>query len=179
MARDITFDLINKLKTNGADCEAHAAGVASMTTFVDPMDGGAGAAAGAQLGHLYWFYRQVRNKGPWDFKNNDYLPDKAAGVIVCGTWYKNDMPGNFHFGFVGTAAGFSEKFLMQGAGWAQKRAGNSRPEFWCTFGDAPDDNEYIRLGVLLYRTVKLAVTASSLAHVLTLFSVKRCGPPPK
>ena len=59
----------------------------------------------------YWFYQKVRNGGPWDYKKFD--PYFAA-------------LGNFNFGAAGTAAGIN--ILLMGAGWAQGRAGTSKPE---------------------------------------------------
>jgi hypothetical protein len=62
----------------------------------------------------YWFYQKVRNGGPWDYKKFD--PYFAAF-------------GNFNFGATGTAAGIPANILLMGAGWAQDRAGTSKPEW--------------------------------------------------
>ncbi|MFY1666189.1 hypothetical protein [Pseudomonas sp. Pseu.R1] len=45
-----------------------------------------------------WFYEQVRNGGPWDFKQQ-------------GAEYQDF--GNFHYGAVGTAAGFSSLYFSE------------------------------------------------------------------
>jgi hypothetical protein len=60
----------------------------------------------------FWFYSQVRNKGPWDYKQlgKDYA----------------DF-GNFNYGATGRAAGFSEGTLLRMAGWARFKPGHHRP----------------------------------------------------
>ncbi len=84
-----------------------------------------------------WFYNQVRNKGPWDYKQ-------------LGRQYENF--GNFNFGATGCAFGLSSEILLRGAGWAQQRAGTSEPEngnWWGTppYGDDPRDQEMIQRGI--------------------------------
>jgi RHS repeat-associated protein len=59
-----------------------------------------------------WFYNQVRNKGPWDYKQQ-------------GPEYQNF--GNFNYGATGRALGLSEGLLLREAGRAQQAAGTSRP----------------------------------------------------
>ncbi|WP_233592622.1 polymorphic toxin type 44 domain-containing protein [Erwinia psidii] len=51
----------------------------------------------------YWFYQQIRNKGPWDYKQQ-------------GASYQNF--GNFNYGATGVVAGIPEEILLRGAGWA-------------------------------------------------------------
>ncbi|TFY93693.1 bacteriocin [Pseudomonas nabeulensis] len=84
-----------------------------------------------------WFYTQVRNRGPWDYKqiSKEY-----------------EAFGNFHYGAVGIAAGFSEEVLLRAAGFAQSRAGSDEPEFghwWgkAPFGDDPVDQYWIKEGM--------------------------------
>ena len=84
-----------------------------------------------------WFYNQVRNRGPWDFKQGK-------------SQYENF--GNFHFGAVGEAAGIPEGVLLRGAGAAQKLAGTSVPDFAKypgpdSYGDDPSDQTWIRAGI--------------------------------
>lgn len=85
----------------------------------------------------YWFYQKVRNKGPWDYKQFDPY------------WAEF---GNFNFGAAGYAVGILSGILLVGAGWAQKRAGTSRPEWgiWykdAPYGDDPTDQYWIREGI--------------------------------
>ncbi|HEY2452408.1 MAG TPA: polymorphic toxin type 44 domain-containing protein [Scandinavium sp.] len=85
----------------------------------------------------YWFYQKVRGRGPWDYKQfNPY-------------WAKF---GNFNFGAAGTAAGIPEEILLMGAGFAQTRAGTSKPKWghWYEkppYGDDPSDQAAIREGI--------------------------------
>lgn len=85
-----------------------------------------------------WFYQQVRLHGPWDYKNQR------------GRQYANF--GNFNYGAVGQAAGIPEEVLLRAAGWAQSRAGTSKPTYsdWhhtAPYGDDPDDQAWIRAGI--------------------------------
>lgn len=84
-----------------------------------------------------WFYTQVRNRGPWDFKQR-------------GAHY--EAFGNFHYGAVGTAAGFSKETLLRAAGVAQTFAGTSVSAFgrwWSAapYGDDPRDQRWIKDGI--------------------------------
>ncbi len=85
----------------------------------------------------YWFKEQVRNKGPWDYKQKDGE-------------YENF--GNYNYGATGYAAGVPENILLRAAGWAQKRAGTSKKqwgEYWFQepYGDDPLDQHWIKKGI--------------------------------
>ena len=85
----------------------------------------------------FWFYRMVRNKGRWDYKQ--FNPSFANF-------------GNFNFGATGTAAGIPGNILLMGAGWAQSHAGTSQTEWgrWYQkppYGDDPTDQRFIREGI--------------------------------
>lgn len=85
----------------------------------------------------FWFYDQVRNKGPWDYKQRGH--DYA------------DF-GNFNYGATAKAFGFPDQVIYRMAGWAQQKAGNSRAEFGNPlglppFGDDPHDQEMIDAGM--------------------------------
>lgn len=95
-------------------------------------------------GAIVWFYLQVRNRGPWDYKQK-------------GKAYQDF--GNFNFGATGAALGISENILLRGAGWAQQRAGTSKPEYgtWtgdAPYGDDPADQELIQRGIEYYKCMK-------------------------
>lgn len=84
----------------------------------------------------YWFYQKVRNGGEWDYKQQD--PALA------------DF-GNFNYGATGYVAGIPEHILLMGAGFAQGRAGTSKPDWgnWygeAPYGDDPDDQVWIKKG---------------------------------
>jgi hypothetical protein len=95
-----------------------------------------------------WFRDQVKNKGPWDYKQR-------------GSQYQDF--GNFNYGAAGLAVGFDERTLLREAGRAQQAAGTSRPEWgdpgnrinpWGgtpPFGDDPVDRAQIKKGFEYYR----------------------------
>lgn len=68
------------------------------------------AEAWKRRGDATWFRAQVKNKGPWDYKQQG--KDKYQDF------------GNFHYGATGAAMGFSEATLLRMAGWAQTQSGN-------------------------------------------------------
>src|SRR5579872_1122968 len=76
----------------------------------------------AQL-RLLWFYEQVRNHGPWDYKQIRILNDFGS----LSSPYQDF--GNFNFGMTGAAAGIELQVLLRGAGWAQRRAGTSQDDW--------------------------------------------------
>ena len=94
-----------------------------------------------------WFKDQVRNKGPWDYKQH-------------GRQYQDF--GNFNYGASGMAFGFPQKTLCREAGRAQQAAGTSKPGWgdpgsrvipWGgtpPYGDDPADQEYIKDGIEYY-----------------------------
>ena len=168
---DITADFVRRLRENG-----RAAADIGNAARVATEAGSPGVALGSIVSKYVWFYRKVRNGGDWDLKNTAYRPYRAQGVIVCGVQYSADMPGNFHYGFVGKAIDIDDAVLLRAAAEAQQRAGTSRPEFWCTGGDDPADAGFIELGIRLYRNVGLAVTETALRHVLAAFTPRVCGP---
>jgi len=89
----------------------------------------------------FWFYGQVRNKGPWDYK-------QQGGQF-------QDF-GNFNYGAVGAAFGFTDQILLRGAGAAQMLAGTSTPQWgypWGSspYGDDPADQQQIQDGIRYFR----------------------------
>lgn len=112
-------------KPKGACVEMNIWGAKSQIGFVlGPMD-------------LAWFFQQVRNRGPWDYKQS-------------GSGYADF--GNFNYGAVGYAIGIPEVILLRAAGWAQSRAGTSA-SVWGTwwgespYGDDPMDQNMIAAGI--------------------------------
>lgn len=84
-----------------------------------------------------WFYNQVRNKGPWDYKQH-------------GRKYEDF--GNFNFGATGSAFGSPASVLRRGTGWANqkadtKRTGLGSPFGGYPYGDDPKDQEQISKGI--------------------------------
>ena len=95
------------------------------------------------------FRNQVKNKGPWDYKQQ-------------GRQYEEF--GNFNYGAMGRAAGFPSGILLQEAGRAQVAAGTSTPSWGVpgvrglpftgsgSFGDDPSDQFWIEQGVREYES---------------------------
>ena len=84
-----------------------------------------------------WYYDQVRNKGPWDYKQQ-------------GRQYQDF--GNFNYGATAAAWGFPHDVIQRMAGWAQQRSGTSRPEWQgplgsYPYGDDPADQRMIDAGI--------------------------------
>src|SRR5258708_973539 len=110
------------------------------------------------LPRLLWFYDQVRNKGPWDYKQQGRTRQDATGVDAVGTYVPSPYQdfGNFNFGATGAAAGIELQVLQRGAGWAQTRAGTSDPSWghWYgspSYGDDPADQAMILAGFNYYK----------------------------
>ena len=111
------------------------AGSSSLGTGTDNID-----LAAQNQGfptNLPWFYDQVKNGAPWDYKQQ-------------GAQYENF--GNFNYGMTAAAAGIPEQVALRAAGWAQERAGTSRDEWGNptdlggSYGDDPADQQQIRDG---------------------------------
>ncbi len=168
---DITTWFVGQLKTNGKTSKAKG------TMTLGQKLGTLGGLVSHEMGKLMWFKRQVQARGPWDFKTNYLKNYRTAGVIVSGTHYRYDMPGNFHYGFVGAAAGLADTVLELGAGQAQVRSNTSKPEYWCTSFDDPEDNAYVKLGIALYKAKGLSVTAADVDKFLKKFKLTTCGKP--
>ena len=84
-----------------------------------------------------WFFNQMRNGGPWDYKQQ-------------GGQYESF--GNFNYGATGTAMGIPESILRRMAGLAQQLAGTSTSAWGSPFGappygDDPADQVWIGDGI--------------------------------
>jgi hypothetical protein len=105
------------------------------------------------------FYHRVDYGGPWDYKSRDKNYQKYQDF------------GNYHFGVMAAAAGFSEDTIVRMAGWAHQRhlenpqdrdgladnigllkaaagIGGKPP-----FGDDPRDQYWIKKGIDDYQRV--------------------------
>jgi hypothetical protein len=171
-SNDITSWFVGQLIQNGrTSVKANLYSMAPGVAF------GPGVGVGGAAAKLYWFKRQVQNGGPWDFKNNYLKSYKDTGVSFNGVEYRYDMPGNFHYGYVGAAAGIGDSLLKYAAGQAQLKAGTSKGEFYCTDFDDPEDQAYIILGIALWDDHGLKITAANVAAKLAKFSPAVCTPP--
>jgi RHS repeat-associated protein len=109
---------------SGADVEANIKDVKSRTWY---------------LNQPVWWYNQVRNKGPWDYKQ-------------LGSKYQDF--GNFNYGATGRALPLPSSILLRGAGWANTQAQSSRQSKWGnwydrkgSYGDDPADQEWVKKGI--------------------------------
>lgn len=87
--------------------------------------------------HYYWFYQQVRNHGPWYYKQRD----RSLANF-----------GNFNYGATGLALGIPENTLLIAAGFAQSRAKTTKEKWgaWYDkppYGDDPHDQFWIQQGI--------------------------------
>jgi hypothetical protein len=89
---------------------------------------------------FFQFYNQVKNHGLWDYKqlSSDY-----------------QALGNWNYGLTGRAAGWPHSMLLRMAGYAQERAGTSKPEWGGPlggppYGDDPADQVIIISGMNFY-----------------------------
>jgi hypothetical protein len=97
-----------------------------------------------------WFYNQVKDQGPWDYK---YLtPDHKVYEPL----------GNFNYGATGAAAGYPLDTLYRVAGWIQQHGGDAGSGAGTTspslqraylgiggsypYGDSPIDSTYVKMG---------------------------------
>jgi hypothetical protein len=85
----------------------------------------------------FWFYNQVRNHGPWDYKQR-------------GKQYQDF--GNFNYGATAASFGFPAEVARRMAGYAQRRANTSNPAWGgplgaAPYGDDPHDQAMINAGM--------------------------------
>ncbi len=92
-----------------------------------PINNALWKARGSFIDHKYnlkWFYEQVKTGGPWDIKLKDRWNETIAAetypgsgltqVMLYGTITTPEALGNITYGYLGTAAGFSQSILLQG-----------------------------------------------------------------
>ena len=112
---------------------------------------------GSGLGAIaLWFFNQVKDKAPWDYKYRD-------PAINEGKRSKYEPFGNFNYGAAGAAAGFSEGQLLRMAGYFQTDKTYAEGENpgkvgsilgvggRAPYGDEPGDYEQIRSGINYYQ----------------------------
>ena len=100
---------------------------------------------------LAQFVNNVRPGGNWDFKNTANPQDGGRGYYFFGDQlFSAEDFGNIHFGYVGTAGGFSSSALRAGAGAAQIYSGNSSVGSYKSYFDDPKDQGYIQYGINIF-----------------------------
>jgi RHS repeat-associated protein len=96
------------------------------------------------------FYRYVRTKGAWDFKNQkSWRLNKGNYYTFMNKRVSIADVGNIHFGFVGSVL-FSLLTLCVGAGLYQIYSRTSSWKFWYSFFDDPRDTKCIIIGHTLW-----------------------------
>lgn len=98
----------------------------------------------------------VTNGAPWDYKSHPQLPYSKK------IWNETfEDFGNFHYGVVGRAAGFSRITLLAGAGWNQLTKSKTKARWARSFFDDPRDQEMIRRGMNWYDAYTLSQTINA------------------
>ena len=132
---------------------------------------------------------KVRRNGDWDHKPKiaaRFNPRTSGGPqhwhLYGNTLYFYDVWSNIHYGYVGTAASFSEAVLLDGAGLEQigstllnlelphKSPAVSGLRTW----DDPQDRAAITMGIELYRRKPKWVTMHDVLNlVLTANAIRK------
>ena len=105
----------------------------------------------------------VKGGAPWDFKNDLSGIDS---VVLGSSAVPMDMVANIHYGFVGSAGGFSSGELLAGAGVAQIAGGTSSLSYWNSNFDDPRDQLAIWIGIMLYKKYGLDLTVDQFIQTL-------------
>jgi hypothetical protein len=121
---------------------------------------------------LLAFRNMVKGGAAWDYKKairdeyGKWSADPKRGVV-----YYFDIWGNIHFGYIGTAIGFTETRLLDGAGIAHAIENKSQPLSKIIAAvingggrkfDDPLDQVAIRVGIGLWKRHGAAVTAKQI-----------------
>ena len=138
------------------------------------------AAAAVKTDALALFGYMVRQGGPWDPKP-DIGEEYGFSQQIGDDWYYYDIWGNIMFGYLGTAAGFSESGLLEGAGLEQigssmgyaitewdssylprREPGTSGLRAW----DDPVDQVTTQIGINLWNAYSLDVTPMDIIQAI-------------
>lgn len=137
---DLTDWLIREMRENASGSIANRIKSELRLSLVD-----------LRLRAVAWvdFADVVQTHGLWDFKWE--IDEKLGGSIrLAGTWYRNDVPGNIHYAYVGRAIGFTEGELICGGALAAIIRYRERASMLCN-ADHPEDREAIEAGFDLWR----------------------------
>jgi Bacterial toxin 44 len=92
----------------------------------------------------------VKSGGLWDLKQRKYL-GTSARYTFRGKLKNGEYIGNFHYGYMGKAVGYSDTVLKSAAGAYQIKSGTSSVKFWKSYFDDPSDTSAIKDGISLYK----------------------------
>ena len=100
---------------------------------------------------LAQFSNLVREGGAWDFKSRANSVDGDRKFYFFGDQLVDAVTyGNLHYGYVGTAGGFSSNTLFTAAGLVQIAVGNSHLSWYNSRFDDPQDQRHIQYGISSY-----------------------------
>ena len=100
---------------------------------------------------LQYFIENVETNGKFDLKNTPEWENIT--IYYDEHWMESQDIGNYHFGYIGRALGYSVEFLTLGAGLYQVHSRTSKIGYCLStysMCDDPRDTYYIRLGAIAY-----------------------------
>ncbi|MFB1099248.1 polymorphic toxin type 44 domain-containing protein [Terribacillus sp. JSM ZJ617] len=92
----------------------------------------------------------VKSGGAWDLKQRKYL-GTSAKYTFRGKLKNGEYIGNFHYGYMGKAVGYSDTVLKSAAGAYQIKSRTSSVKFWKSYFDDPSDTSAIKDGISSYK----------------------------
>jgi hypothetical protein len=110
------------------------------------------------LGTGLEFASKVRPNGEWDYKRTY---GAATTYIFGGMTVRGEDLGNMHYGYVGSAAGFSPTILKTAAGAVQIYSGTSYIGWYKTYFDDPRDQTFISKGINYWENGNLPTKSMS------------------
>ena len=146
-----------------------AGGRKQYKDFSVPINNALNNAVGdfqAHSGDFMWFYDMVKTGAIWDIKLKDkwnaligagtYPGSISASIVLFGTLTTPEAVGNITYGYLGTAAGFSEGILLKGGDFAAAGGNLSLTGLFNGIGgvfrsaDSADDKANVRIGINWY-----------------------------
>lgn len=146
-----------------------AGGRKQYKDFSVPINNALNNAVGdfqAHSGDFMWFYDMVKTGATWDIKLKDkwnaligagtYPGSISASIVLFGTLTTPEAVGNITYGYLGTAAGFSEGILLKGGDFAAAGGNLSLTGLFNGIGgvfrsaDSADDKANVRIGINWY-----------------------------
>ena len=103
-----------------------------------------------KTGGKYDLKSQKEWQNPYANGDNGISKTMTPFMYYNGMFWSAEMLGNYCFGYLGAAYGYSEEFLCFGAGMYQIKSGTSKFSWFSTYFDDPRDSAQIRLGVQAY-----------------------------
>ena len=146
-----------------------AGGRKKYKDFSVPINNALNDAVGdfqAHSGDFMWFYDMVKTGATWDIKLKDkwnaligagtYPGSISASIVLFETLTTPEAVGNIIYGYLKTAAGFSEGILLKGGDFAAAGGNLSLTGLFNGIGgvfrsaDSADDKANVRIGINWY-----------------------------